>query len=79
MKTAVSIPDGLYLEAEKVAKSLRIPRSQLFAKAIREYIDSHKTTNVTERLNEVYSKLGDERPSDVNIEAIRKLTKDDAW
>ena len=39
MKTAVSLPDRLYEEAEKTAQAIGIPRSQLFAKALEEFED----------------------------------------
>ena len=55
MKTAISLPDHLYFEAEKTAQSLGIPRSQLFAKALEEFIASHKR-EITVRLNSVYFK-----------------------
>ena len=49
MKTAVSLPERLYKDAEKAAKSMGIPRSQLFAKALEEYISHHKRDSVTKR------------------------------
>ena len=82
MKTAVSLPDQLYEEAERTAQSLGIPRSQLFAKALEEFIATHKRKNITERLNQVYSGVGQTRletVGDVGIEAIRNLTKNDTW
>jgi metal-responsive CopG/Arc/MetJ family transcriptional regulator len=51
MKTAISLPDQLYQEAEKTAKSLGIPRSRLFAKALEDFIALHNRENITERLN----------------------------
>jgi metal-responsive CopG/Arc/MetJ family transcriptional regulator len=53
MKTAISLPDTLYEEAEKTAKSMGIPRSQLFAKALEEFINHHKRENITEKYNEI--------------------------
>ncbi|WP_000844759.1 ribbon-helix-helix domain-containing protein, partial [Leptospira interrogans] len=50
MKTAISIPDELFRAAEKIAKKLGIPRSQLFAKALEEFIQSHSKESVTEKL-----------------------------
>jgi metal-responsive CopG/Arc/MetJ family transcriptional regulator len=42
MKTAISLPDRLYKDAEKAAKSMGIPRSQLFAQALEEFITHRK-------------------------------------
>ena len=56
MKTAVSLPDKLFKQAEKTAAKLGIPRSQLFAQALEEFIEHHRSDYVTEKLNEIYSK-----------------------
>ena len=80
MKTAVSLPDKLYQEAERTAQSMGLPRSQLFAKALEEFIEHHKTENVTEKLNQIYSQTNvpiyDDR---TGIESLRELTKNDTW
>lgn len=55
MKTAVSLPDKLFKIAEETAEKLGIPRSQLFARALEEFIQRHRRENVTEKLNEIYS------------------------
>jgi predicted transcriptional regulator len=57
VKTAVSVPDDLFRQAEAAARRLRISRSQLYATAISEYLDRQQSNAVTERLNEVYSRL----------------------
>lgn len=56
MKTAISLPDDLFAEAERVAKRLKLSRSKLYARAIAEYVNTQKSKNVTERLNEIYQK-----------------------
>lgn len=80
MKTAISLPDALYSDAEKIAQSMGIPRSQLFAKALEEFIVHHKKETITERLNTVYRNI-DQNIDILNssVESIRRLTKDDAW
>jgi metal-responsive CopG/Arc/MetJ family transcriptional regulator len=54
MKTAVSIPDPLFREAERLTKRLRIPRSQLYAKALEAYIQRQRSKGIKEALDEVY-------------------------
>jgi metal-responsive CopG/Arc/MetJ family transcriptional regulator len=56
VKTAVSLPDELFKRAESVARRLELSRSELYAKAIREYLDREKGDEITERLNRVYSR-----------------------
>jgi len=47
MKTAISIPDPIFQAAEGLAHCLGISRSELYAKAVAEYMKSHKNKNVT--------------------------------
>lgn len=82
MKTAISLPDALYADAEETAKSMGIPRSQLFAKALEEFIKHHKRENVTKKLNEVYSNIETQESTSLSIvglNSLRELTKNDSW
>jgi metal-responsive CopG/Arc/MetJ family transcriptional regulator len=55
MKTAVSVPDDLFRQAETAARRLGVSRSQLYSTAIAEFLMHRQTGAVTERLNEVYA------------------------
>lgn len=54
MKTAVSIPDPIFQSAELFAQHFGLSRSQLYAKALEEYIASRRFINVTDALNKIY-------------------------
>jgi len=54
MKTAISLPDGLFASADELAERLGVSRSQLYATAVAEYVAKHRDQDVTARLNEVY-------------------------
>ena len=56
MKTAVSIPGSVFQAAERLAKTLGIPRSQLYSRAIERYVSEAQQRDITARLNEVYAK-----------------------
>ena len=56
MKTAVSLPDPVFVAADALARRLGISRSQLYADALAEYIAKFQASRVTERLNAVYGK-----------------------
>ncbi len=81
MKTAVSIPDNIFLAAEKAARQLKIPRSQLYTRAVEEYIRKQSNDLVTEKLNQIYSVESNNRAeiSDLNIHSLREYTKNDTW
>lgn len=55
MKTAISIPDKLFREADQYAKSHGFSRSELFAKAVAQYLEVYPSDLITKQLNEVYS------------------------
>ena len=55
MKTAISIPDDVFEGAERTASALGLSRSELYATAVREFIERYRSADVTERLDRVYS------------------------
>jgi metal-responsive CopG/Arc/MetJ family transcriptional regulator len=60
MKTAVSIPDELFDEAEALASRLRTSRSRLYATALAEYVARHGENRITEAMNSVVDEAGGE-------------------
>ena len=68
MKTAISLPDALFEDVDQTAQAMGIPRSQLFARAVSEYIRRHKREQITQQLNEVYEGLKDETESAARTE-----------
>ena len=51
MKTAVSIPDPVFEEAELLARKLGKSRSQLYAEAVAAYVARHDPDGITEAMN----------------------------
>lgn len=58
MKTAISIPDPIFDEAESLASRRQMSRSQLYTEAIREYLQRHVPQRITEKLNEICEEVG---------------------
>jgi metal-responsive CopG/Arc/MetJ family transcriptional regulator len=56
MKTAISLPDDLYRSGDRLAKRLGVSRSELYARALAEFLAKHQADQVTQRLNAVYSR-----------------------
>jgi metal-responsive CopG/Arc/MetJ family transcriptional regulator len=54
MKVAISLPDSVFQAAEHLAQRLKKPRSRLYAEAIADYVGSHGSNAITERLDAVY-------------------------
>ena len=56
MKTAISIPDDTFREADALARQLGISRSQLYARAVEQFVEARRSESITERLNAVHDK-----------------------
>jgi len=55
MKTAISIPDKVFDSADRLAKKMKLSRSELYAKAIEEFVAEHARMGVREKLDQVYA------------------------
>lgn len=58
MKTAVSIPDDIFAQAERLARHVGLSRSQIFSDALREYLARQVAEDVTESMNRFACGLG---------------------
>jgi metal-responsive CopG/Arc/MetJ family transcriptional regulator len=65
MKTAISIPDTLFNEAEQFAQANGLSRSELFVRAVQLYLDTHRYEGVTAALDAVYAE--DPNPLDSTV------------
>lgn len=76
MKTAISIPDDLFREAEMAAKKQGLNRSQLFARALREFLARQKDDGVTAQLDRVYG-AGDAGDPELERAALSDLPEEE--
>ena len=58
MKTAVSIPDGIFERAERLAQRKQRSRSDVYAAALDEYVARHAHDEVTDMMNRVCDEVG---------------------
>jgi metal-responsive CopG/Arc/MetJ family transcriptional regulator len=79
MKTAVSLPDRLYREAERQAKRTGKSRSQMYAEALSEYLARHAPDEVTDAMNAAIVRLGDASPDRFVTRATRRVLKSVEW
>ena len=81
MKTAISIRDKVFEAAELTAKDLGISRSELYTKAVGEFVERHADERVTERLNAVYGENPSISALDERLEALQflSLPAEDEW
>jgi metal-responsive CopG/Arc/MetJ family transcriptional regulator len=77
VKTAVSIPDPIFEAADRLARRRRISRSELYAQALAQLIDDDESSQITERLDDVYAERTSELDS--GLAALQALAIDEDW
>lgn len=78
MKTAISIPDDVFRRADRLAKKLRVSRSELYARAVARFLEEHGREGITKALDALYA----EEPSDLDARIAAAQTSslaDNAW
>jgi hypothetical protein len=78
MKTAISVPDAVFRDAERLARRLKKSRSNLYTEAVAEYVARHEPEAVTEALNQLAKKL-DARPDEFSSAAARRVLERSEW
>jgi predicted transcriptional regulator len=76
MKTAISLPDDIFDQAERLARNLALSRSELYRRALEDYLARHVPDRVTRALDELSDEL-DTRP-DPFVSAAGRLIIDRA-
>jgi predicted transcriptional regulator len=78
VKTAISIPDEIFEQAERLAKVRGWSRSELYANAVSAFVNNERFLGVREKLDAVYRENADDsavEPLLVNAQA-RSIPKE---
>ena len=78
MKTAVSIPDDLFRQADELARRLGKSRSEVYRDALADYVARREPGAVTRALNEIADGLATEHDG-FAIEAARRSLQRSEW
>ncbi|HEV8244991.1 MAG TPA: ribbon-helix-helix protein, CopG family [Polyangiaceae bacterium] len=79
MKTAISIPDELFERAEREAKRLRISRSELFARAVREFLGLERDSAIRASYDQAFVDGEDAGSKRFRAEATRRALLGVEW
>ncbi|MGF1524195.1 MAG: hypothetical protein ACFBSF_17895 [Leptolyngbyaceae cyanobacterium] len=60
MKTAISLPDPVFEQAEALAQQLGVSRSELYTKALQAYLKRYNRDQILLKLNQVYARESSE-------------------
>ena len=58
MKTAISVPDAIFEQAERMARRTKRSRSELYSKALADYLARHDPDSMTEAMNRALAEAG---------------------
>jgi metal-responsive CopG/Arc/MetJ family transcriptional regulator len=78
MKTAISLPDDLFVTADAFAERSQLSRSELYARALREYLERHDQDRVTAQLDALCAEV-DTRLAPEFARAARRVLERDEW
>ena len=78
MKTAVSVPDALFEQVDRLARRSHRSRSEVYSAALREYMARHAPDEVTEAIDQVVAEL-DEAAESFAGEAARRTLGAAEW
>lgn len=75
MKIAVSVPDEVFEEAERLARRMKCSRSEVYSRALAEYVARHAPDRVTDAMDRTLEELGDTADPFVRALSRRVLTR----
>jgi hypothetical protein len=78
MKTAVSIPEGVFKQTERLARHLGKSRSEIYSLALAEYLARHAPEYLTETYDRVCADIGAGTDPFVSG-AARRILEDSEW
>jgi antitoxin MazE6 len=78
MKAAVSIPDDVFQEADRLARELKTSRSQLYSRALKEFLARHTSDQVTDAMDRVCDELG-MTSDEFGRRAARRVLENTEW
>jgi predicted transcriptional regulator len=78
MKTAISLPDDLFREAEALAERTGKSRSQIYREALAEYLGRREPSAITAALNEVVADV-DGEPDEWLAQTARQVLEQSEW
>ena len=78
MKTAISLPDSLFELAEHMAHRMHVSRSNLYALALKSFLEKQQKDTVTQELNAIYAAKDSKTDSFIHA-ANNSLLSSETW
>jgi hypothetical protein len=78
MKTAVSIPNEVFEAAEQLAHRMKRSRSEVYSRALAEYVARHVPDRVTQAMDLALTQIHED-PDPFVLAAARRVLEQDEW
>jgi predicted transcriptional regulator len=75
MKTVVSIPDDVFEQAEALAHRFKRTRSEVYARALAEYVARHAPDRVTEAMDRAVDQINETADKSSSQAGVRTLDR----
>ena len=75
MKTAISVPDEVFREVNKVAQEQHSSRSEVIVTAVKEYLERRKSNELLSALNQAYGTADTAEEYEVRRRAKKRYGK----
>lgn len=80
MKTAVSVPNDVFEQAERLARRAGRSRSDVYSAALREYLARHSTDELTATIDAMIDDLGEAADIDPFVRAAgQRVLENSEW
>ena len=79
MKTAISIPDPVFQEAERAARRLKVSRSELYRLALEAFLAMHRDSEVTASYDEAFAEKETPAERSFRKRAGRRILRAAEW
>jgi Arc/MetJ-type ribon-helix-helix transcriptional regulator len=79
MKVAVSIPDEVFADAEQLVAELGTTRSDLYRRALEEFVGRHAPARVSAQLERALEELGSPEVDEFTRRASRRILLRSEW
>jgi len=79
VKTAISMDEALFRQADRLARRLRMTRSGLFSTALREFLERHAAEDLVRAINAAHADGGDDEDRAFLRRASRRLPGRSPW
>jgi metal-responsive CopG/Arc/MetJ family transcriptional regulator len=75
MKVAVSVPDEVFEEAERLVRRTKRSRSEVYSRALAEYVARHAPDRVTEAMDRALAEIAEPADEFVRTASRRSLER----